>query len=190
MAGMAKSALFQSMMLGDPYGQYGAPNNGILGPMYSEIAQKFAPKVSAPVAPKGTPQGFTIQGNGGNTDYRAMAGQYADQYGVPADLFERQINQESGFNPNARGGSGEIGIAQFMPGTAQGLGINPADPAQALGGAASLMKSYYDKYGSWALALIAYNAGGGVADQVASGNTDALPASTQGYVSDILGSYQ
>jgi soluble lytic murein transglycosylase-like protein len=194
MGGMMKSGLFQSLFYGDPYGMYGTPNNGLMGPILSPMMKSFAQNATKPAPTPPKPGGFTIHGidnsTGSNPDYRALAQNYADQYGVPSDLFARQINQESGFNPSAVSPAGAIGIAQFEPGTAQTLGIDPANPDQALRGAAALMRSYYDTYGSWALALVAYNAGPGVADAVAQGNTNSLPAETQRYLSDVLGSYQ
>lgn len=94
-------------------------------------------------------------------DYRALAKQKARKYGLDPHVFERQINAESGFNPNAGSGAGAVGIAQFMPATAKGLGINPRDPSQALDAAAKLMAGYVKKYGGYENALRAYNAGAG-----------------------------
>lgn len=74
-------------------------------------------------------------------------------------MFLRQIQQESGFNPNARSSAGAQGIAQFMPATARGFGINPLDPVQALFAAAKYDRQGVDKYGSLARALSAYNSG-------------------------------
>jgi cell wall-associated NlpC family hydrolase len=116
-------------------------------------------------------------------NYQAMAASYARQYGVPVQLFQNQIHQESGFNPNARSGAGALGIAQFMPSTAQSMGVNPMDPRSALDGAARLMADNYHKYGSWARALSAYN----------SGRPDAYKdpgfagGQTYNYVKDIMG---
>lgn len=114
--------------------------------------------------------------------------QAATAAGIDPDIFARQINQESGFNPQAGSGAGAQGIAQFMPATAQGLGINPLDPSQALPAAAKLMKSYLDKYGGdWSKALSAYNAGPGNVDQY--GGVPPF-AETQSYVKNILGGAQ
>jgi soluble lytic murein transglycosylase-like protein len=33
-------------------------------------------------------------------DYRQLAARKARQYGIPANVFLRQIGQESGFNPS------------------------------------------------------------------------------------------
>ena len=57
--------------------------------------------------------------------YVAIARQDAINAGISPDYFTRQINLESGFNPNASSPSGAVGIAQFLPSTAAGLGINP-----------------------------------------------------------------
>jgi len=90
-----------------------------------------------------------------------MARRAARRAGIDPALFERQIERESGFNPSARSPAGATGIAQFMPGTAAGLGINPNDPRQALNAAARLMARYIRQYGGWEQALRAYNAGPG-----------------------------
>lgn len=92
-------------------------------------------------------------------DYRALARQDAQRYGVDPSVFEAQIAQESGFNPTARSGAGAIGIAQFMPGTAQGYGINPNDPVAALDAAARMDRDNLKRYGTYARMLSAYNSG-------------------------------
>ena len=72
-------------------------------------------------------------------------------------IFERQIAAESGFDPGAHSPAGAQGIAQFMPATARGLGINPLNPKQALHGAAKLMAGYVHQFGSYEKALQAYS---------------------------------
>jgi murein DD-endopeptidase MepM/ murein hydrolase activator NlpD len=96
-------------------------------------------------------------------------------------VFLRQIRQESGFNPNAVSPAGAIGIAQIMPATARGWGVNPHDPHASLNAAAKNMASYVKKYGSYRNALIAYNAGPGAVGR------GSLPAETQNYIKTILG---
>jgi murein DD-endopeptidase MepM/ murein hydrolase activator NlpD len=118
---------------------------------------------------------------GGSTNYRRLARQYAQQYGLPADVFERQIQQESGFNPTVTSKAGAIGIAQIMPATARGWGVDPRDPNAALRAAAKNMASYARKYGGMRNALIAYNAGPGAVGRA------NLPAETQNYIKTILG---
>ncbi len=93
--------------------------------------------------------------------YEIEAYQAALKAGIDPVMFTEQIRQESGFNPNARSALGALGIAQFMPGTAKSVGVNPLDPSASLIAAAKLMKSYMDKYGDPKVALAAYNAGEG-----------------------------
>jgi hypothetical protein len=100
-----------------------------------------------------------VQSVQSGTDYQAMARADAEASGIPTDLFVRQINQESGFDPKAVSPAGAQGIAQFMPATAKGLGIDPWNPVQALKAAAKLMAAYYKSYGSYQMALAAYNCG-------------------------------
>ncbi len=89
----------------------------------------------------------------------------ARRHGVPEDLFLRLVRQESGWNPNARSHKGAMGLAQLMPGTARQLGVNPADPKQNLEGGARYLAMQYRKFGSWRLALAAYNAGPGAVEK-------------------------
>src|SRR5947207_1287735 len=100
------------------------------------------PRVSGPI-------NYLTTGNqstGGN-DYHALARQDAIDNHIDPDLFERQVTQESGWNPSAVSPAGAIGIAQFEPETARGLGIDPWNVEQSLQGAASLMSRYASKYG-------------------------------------------
>ncbi|HLG64031.1 MAG TPA: transglycosylase SLT domain-containing protein [Ktedonosporobacter sp.] len=124
--------------------------------------------------------------------YIAIARQDAINAGINPDYFVRQINQESGFNPNAVSPAGAVGIAQFLPSTAAGLGINPYDPIQALRGAAQYMANYARQYGGdYAKALAAYNAGSGtVANAVRLGGVNwmnYLPLETRNYIRIIMG---
>lgn len=125
--------------------------------------------------------------------YVAIAQQDATNAGISSDYFTRQINQESGFNPNAISPSGAVGIAQFMPSTARGLGIDPWDPTAALNAAAHLMASYANNYsGDYAKALAAYNGGSGTVQYAISACGSAnwmncLPGQTRNYIQVIMG---
>lgn len=125
--------------------------------------------------------------------YVSIAEQDASNAGISPDYFVRQINLESGFNPNAVSPSGAEGIAQFLPSTAAELGINPFNPEQALNGAAHVMAGYNANYhGNYAMALAAYNAGSGTVQYAVNtcGPTNwmnCLPAQTQNYIHVIMG---
>lgn len=162
-------------------------------------APPFGTPVS-PVTPPSQPPGLPrvtvppeLQPGGGGTDYRAIARAAATGHGVDADIFERQINQESGFNPNAVSPAGARGLAQFMPATGAGvaaqLGIPLdrfwADPTLQLEGAAVHMHDLLAMFGgNYRFALAGYNAGPGAVQQYGG-----VPPyeETQRYVRSILG---
>ncbi|MGE0491197.1 MAG: transglycosylase SLT domain-containing protein [Vulcanimicrobiota bacterium] len=73
------------------------------------------------------------------------------------------IQIESAFDIDARSVSGAIGLGQLMPFTAEGLGVDPHDPAQNVAGAAKMISGLirdWDGNGNpRAMALASYNAG-------------------------------
>ncbi|NOD91278.1 transglycosylase SLT domain-containing protein [Ruegeria sp. HKCCD4884] len=91
--------------------------------------------------------------------YLDLARQAARLHNIPEDLFLRLVQQESGWNPQAKSHKGALGLAQLMPQTAELLGVNPHDPKQNLEGGARYLSWQYRKFKSWPLALAAYNAG-------------------------------
>lgn len=117
-------------------------------------------------------------------EYLAVAKAAALKHNVPEDLFLRLVQQESGWNPGAVSNAGATGLAQLMPETANRLGVDIDDPAQNLEGGARYLRQMYDKFGTWKLALAAYNAGPGAVE-----DSGGIPpyVETQNYVSAILG---
>jgi soluble lytic murein transglycosylase-like protein len=117
--------------------------------------------------------------------YLDMAKQAARRYQVPEDLFLRLVQQESGWRADARSHKGAIGLAQLMPDTARTLGVNPHDPRENLEGGARYLAEQYRTFGSWRLALAAYNAGPGAVSKYGG-----VPPykETRNYVKVILGS--
>ena len=116
--------------------------------------------------------------------YLEVAKAAARKHGVPEDLFLRLVQQESGWNPHAVSHAGATGLAQLMPGTAAKLGVDAKDPHQNLDGGARYLAMMYAKFGSWRLALAAYNAGPAAVEK-----HGGIPpfAETKNYVKAILG---
>ena len=109
----------------------------------------------------------------------------AQRWSVSAQLLAAQLYAESGFNPFARSPAGAEGIAQFMPGTAEAMGLlDPFDPDAAINAQAHLMRDLLGRFGSVPLALAAYNAGPGAV--AACGCIPPFPE-TRAYVTKILG---
>lgn len=117
-------------------------------------------------------------------EYLETARAAARDHDVPEDLFLRLVQQESGWNPNATSARGAQGLAQLMPDTATDLGIDITDPVQNLNGGARYLKMMYDRFGTWRLALAAYNAGPAAVEEAGG-----IPAydETQAYVIAIAG---
>jgi soluble lytic murein transglycosylase-like protein len=117
-------------------------------------------------------------------EYLDVAKAAAREHGVPEDLFLRLVQRESGWNPGAVSVKGATGLAQLMPGTAEILGVDISDPEANLYGGARYLRMMYDKFGSWKLALAAYNAGPAAVEK-----HDGIPPfdETKDYVAAILG---
>ena len=116
--------------------------------------------------------------------FAPMLARAAQEWNVSAALLAAQIYVESNFNPFAQSPAGAQGIAQFMPGTADAMGLDdPFAPGPAINTQARLMRDLLRRFGTVPLALAAYNAGEG-----AVGSCMCIPANgeTPGYVARIL----
>ena len=117
--------------------------------------------------------------------YAPIIARAAQHWQVSAHLLAAQLYAESNFNPFAVSPAGAQGIAQFMPGTAAGLGLrNPFDAAAAIDAQAHLMHDLLARFATVPLALAAYNAGAGAV--AACGCVPPYPE-TQAYVAKIVG---
>jgi Soluble lytic murein transglycosylase and related regulatory proteins (some contain LysM/invasin domains) len=138
-------------------------------------------------------QSATVQGPYGSEEYyRSLARADALKYGISPYYYERQIQQESHFDPNARSEVGAIGIAQFMPETAREYGFDPTDPVAALDGGARFMSNLNSMFnGDYRKALAAYNAGPGAVDNAVASCGAAwlscMDGQPQAYVYIIMG---
>ncbi len=118
-------------------------------------------------------------------DLRAYARAAAVRNGYSPLHFERQIQQESGFDPDAfNPASGATGIAQIVPRFHPG--VDARDPIASLDYAAAWMASLRTQYGSYRHALAAYNWGPGNVSTW-DGQPGTLPAETRRYLDVILG---
>jgi hypothetical protein len=110
------------------------------------------------------------------------------QHDLPIDFFTRLIRKESRFNPRAVSPVGAQGIAQFMPRTAAGRGLqDPFDPAQALPEAAEFLSELRKRFGNLGLAAAAYNAGPKRVKDWLNRQITTLSRETQDYVRVITG---
>ena len=140
---------------------------------------------SSPSTPVASSAGASTQ-MGNVTVPAAYAGtieQAASSNGIPASLLAALLYHESRFEPNVVSSAGAEGIAQFMPATAAGMGVDPTNPTQSIEGAAQLLGSYTRQFGSYADALAAYDAGSSAVERYGG-----IPpyAETQAYVPAVL----
>lgn len=124
-------------------------------------------RLQPPSAKSATSSAVSVPGYRGKYSgpYLSVAKSAARRHNVPEDLFLRLVQQESNWKVKAKSHKGAIGLAQLMPGTAAKLGVDPHNPSQNLDGGARYLRMMYDRYGSWRLALAAYNAGPGAVDK-------------------------
>jgi hypothetical protein len=114
----------------------------------------------------------------------------AKEMGVDPRLAIALAYRESGLNPQAKGGKGEVGLMQVMPATAKGLGFTPeelADPSKNIEIGLTYLKRGLEKFGGDpVLAAAGYNAG---LDHPYFSDPDnkPLPASTKEYLKGING---
>ncbi|MGZ4451062.1 MAG: transglycosylase SLT domain-containing protein [Nocardioides sp.] len=128
--------------------------------------------------------GSTSARVGAATPYAGLFESAGQKYGVSPALLAAVAGQESGYDPGAVSPAGAQGLMQLMPATARGLGVNDSfDPAQAVDGAAKMLRGLIDRFGGTPLALAAYNAGPGAVLRYGG-----IPpyAETQSYVRSVL----
>jgi len=127
----------------------------------------------------------------GQAAWLARAVVYASSlYGLDPLLLAAVVHFESRWNHASVSRAGAVGLAQLMPATARGIGVDPRHPLHNLVGAARLLRGYLNTFrhapDPLAAALSAYNAGSG-----ATRNAGGVPpnSSTAAYVRSVTGLY-
>jgi membrane-bound lytic murein transglycosylase D len=99
--------------------------------------------------------------------YDSLFKSILSQYGLPHDLVYLCL-VESGYNPHAYSYARAMGLWQFIASTGKLYGLERnwwiderKDPVKATHAAARFLKDLYTQFGSWDLAMAAYNGGPG-----------------------------
>lgn len=108
------------------------------------------------------------------------------KYGLPTDLLARMAYQESHWRDDIVSGAtassaGALGLMQLVP--KWHPNVNPLNWPQAVDYAGAFLKGLYRQFGSWQLAVAAYNAGAGNVTKY-----QGVPpfTETQNYVSSVF----
>jgi membrane-bound lytic murein transglycosylase D len=132
--------------------------------------------------------------------YFPMIENYLKEAGLPEELKYLSI-VESALEPRARSHAGAVGLWQFMAPTGRFYGLRidnyvdeRCDPAASTQAAIKYLKDLYRQFGSWELAIAAYNSGSGrVIRAVKRGSStdyweirNHLPKETANYVPGFI----
>jgi hypothetical protein len=122
----------------------------------------------------------------GNAEYIAECEAVEQAYGLPAGMLARLAWQESRFRADIIEGrkvssAGAKGMFQLMP--IHWKFVNPVDWKASADYAGAMLARLYRRFGSWSLALAAYNWGEG---NLAAKGIAAAPTETRNYYTQIL----
>ena len=105
--------------------------------------------------------------------------------GVDPAIMLSLAKIESGFNQNAKGASGTVGVFQLMPSTAKNMGYNPYNLDENIKAGITYYKNMYNQFGSMELAVAAYNSG-----PMAVKRINAVPKHSQPFVNRVMADYR
>ena len=108
--------------------------------------------------------------------------------GIPAELIKAVAVAESRMTPTAVSSAGAKGLMQLIPSTAKHLGVTDVfDPVQSIRGGAAYLGELVARFGSYQLAVAAYNAG-----PAAVARFGGIPPfeETRVYVARVIGLYE
>ena len=110
----------------------------------------------------------------------------AKEMGVEPAIVLSIAKAESGFNQEARGHGGHIGVFQLSHSAAKHMGLDPYKLDDNIKGGITYYKNMYNKFGSMELALAAYNSGPIAVQR----NNNQIPKHSQLFVDRIISDYK
>ncbi len=169
--------------------------NDVVAPRYTSVVKSYV-KTYTMWNPDKT-QGIL----GRAVMYFPIFDKYIAAYEMPKDIRILSI-VESALRADAVSHAGAVGLWQFMPATGKEMGLKidryvdeRCDPHKSTEAAMRYLKKQYNRFGSWELALAAYNGGSGRVNRAVKRGRSSnfwrirkyLPKETRNYIPAFIG---
>ena len=180
-----EASAFASGAIGGAVPLFGSAARNVLSNYWNGSGEVEQPELQTSAQEESAPMQVK---SSGNADIDSIMTDAAAEYNVPVNLIHAVAQAESGYNQDARSEAGAIGVMQLMPGTAEGLGVDPTDLRGNIYGGAKYLRQLMDTFGGDIQKVIAaYNAGPGAVQKYGG-----IPpyAETQDYVQKVMGNLE
>lgn len=177
-----EASAFASGAIGGAVPLFGSAARNVLSNYWNGSGEVEQPELQTSAQEESAPMQVK---SSGNADIDSIMTDAAAEYNVPVNLIHAVAQAESGYNQDARSEAGAIGVMQLMPGTAEGLGVDPTDLRGNIYGGAKYLRQLMDTFGGDIQKVIAaYNAGPGAVQKYGG-----IPPyeETQNYVQKVMG---
>jgi len=148
-------------------------------PTFEAIVEEWAARWASPTSP------WFARNLARMGEHVTQVDSLIEARGLPRSLRYLPI-VESGYDPTAVSSARAVGLWQLMAGTARGLGVHVSPllderrhPQRSTEAALTFLASLRRDFGSWALALAAYNAGPGRVARVLAAHAPLEPPSDE-----------
>lgn len=180
-----EASAFASGAIGGAVPLFGSAARNVLSNYWNGSGEVEQPELQTSAQEESAPMQVK---SSGNADIDSIMTDAAAEYNVPVNLIHAVAQAESGYNQDARSEAGAIGVMQLMPGTAEGLGVDPTDLRGNIYGGAKYLRQLMDTFGGDIQKVIAaYNAGPGAVQKYGG-----IPPyeETQNYVQKVMGNLE
>jgi hypothetical protein len=124
------------------------------------------------------------------SELKEFGREMAAELGLDWEVIDRQIQQESQWNPTVRSPKGAVGLMQLMPLMSKHYGVDPESPIDNMWAGMQFMRKLLDKYnGNYEHALAGFHAGETDMSRVGPENYKEIGPETARYPDLVLRGY-